>query len=155
MKNAQEAHESIRPTDIRYLPSMLDGVLDEESLKLYKLIWSRTVSCQMEPAILEQIQVDIGNADRSIMLRSGSSRVEFPGYQAVFTDIVTEAGQDRDSDGSNHDLAFEVLNSLKTEDLLHLGETEVSQHHTQPPPRYSEASLVSHFMSIVMLKGVL
>ncbi|KAK2453058.1 DNA topoisomerase [Trifolium repens] len=57
-------------------------------------------------------------------------------------DIVTEAGQDRDSDGSNHDLAFEVLNSLKTEDLLHLVETEVSQHHTQPPPRYSEASLV-------------
>ncbi|KAK2399152.1 DNA topoisomerase, type IA, core [Trifolium repens] len=142
VKNAQEAHEAIRPTDIRYLPSMLAGVLDEDSLKLYTLIWSRTVSCQMEPAILEKIQVDIGNADQSIMLRSSSSRVEFPGYQAVFTDIVTEAGQDRDSDGSNHDLAFEVLNSLKTEDLLHLGETEVSQHHTQPPPRYSEASLV-------------
>ncbi|XP_045820584.1 DNA topoisomerase 1-like isoform X2 [Trifolium pratense] len=142
VKNAQEAHEAIRPTDIRYLPSMLAGVLDEESLKLYTLIWSRTVSCQMEPAILEKIQVDIGNADKSIMLRSASSRVEFPGYQAVFTDIVTEAGQDRDSDGSNHDLAFEVLNSLKTEDLLHLVETEGSQHHTQPPPRYSEASLV-------------
>ncbi|CAJ2671765.1 unnamed protein product [Trifolium pratense] len=142
VKNAQEAHEAIRPTDIRYLPSMLAGVLDEESLKLYTLIWSRTVSCQMEPAILEKIQVDIGNADKSIMLRSTSSRVEFPGYQAVFTDIVTEAGQDRDSDGSNHDLAFEVLNSLKTEDLLHLVETEGSQHHTQPPPRYSEASLV-------------
>ncbi|CAJ2671754.1 unnamed protein product [Trifolium pratense] len=142
VKNAQEAHEAIRPTDIRYLPSMLAGVLDEESLKLYTLIWSRTVSCQMEPAILEKIQVDIGNADKSIMLRSASSRVEFPGYQAVFTDIVTEAGQDRDSDGSDHDLAFEVLNSLKTEDLLHLVETEVSQHHTQPPPRYSEASLV-------------
>ncbi|XP_045811312.1 DNA topoisomerase 1 [Trifolium pratense] len=142
VKNAQEAHEAIRPTDIRHLPSMLAGVLDEESLKLYTLIWSRTVSCQMEPAILEKIQVDIGNADQSIMLRSTSSRVEFPGYQAVFTDIVTEAGQDRDSDGSNHDLAFEVLNSLKTEDPLHLVETEVSQHHTQPPPRYSESSLV-------------
>ncbi|GAU15218.1 hypothetical protein TSUD_09560 [Trifolium subterraneum] len=142
VKNAQEAHEAIRPTDIRYLPSMLAGVLDEESLKLYTLIWSRTVSCQMEPAILEKLQVDIGNADQSIMLRSASSRVEFPGYQAVFTDIVTEAGQDRDSDGSNHDLAFEVLKSLKIEDLLHLVQTEASQHHTQPPPRYSEASLV-------------
>ncbi|XP_045815657.1 DNA topoisomerase 1-like isoform X8 [Trifolium pratense] len=121
VKNAQEAHEAIRPTDIRYLPSMLAGVLDEESLKLYTLIWSRTVSCQMEPAILEKIQVDIGNADKSIMLRSASSRVEFPGYQAVFTDIVTEAGQDRDSDGSNHDLAFEVLNSLKVKKLEELG----------------------------------
>ncbi|CAI8605798.1 unnamed protein product, partial [Vicia faba] len=55
---------------------------------------------------------------------------------------ITESGQDRDSDGSNHELAFEVLNSLKTEDLLHLVQTEVSQDHTQPPRRYSEASLV-------------
>lgn len=142
VKNAQEAHEAIRPTDIRKLPSMLAGVLDEESLKLYTLIWSRTVSCQMEQAVLEKIQLDVGNADQSIVLRSASSRVEFPGYRAVFTDIVTEAGRDRDSDGSNHDLAFEVLNSLKTDDLLHLVQTEASQHHTQPPPRYSEASLV-------------
>ncbi|AES58899.2 DNA topoisomerase I, bacterial protein [Medicago truncatula] len=142
VKNEQEAHEAIRPTNIRNLPSMLAGVLDEESLKLYTLIWSRTVSCQMEPANLEKIQVEFGNVDRSIMLRSSSSRVEFPGYQEVFTDIVTEAGRDRDSDGSNHDLAFEVLNSLKKEDLLHLVQTGARQHHTQPPPRYSEASLV-------------
>ncbi|CAI8605797.1 unnamed protein product [Vicia faba] len=142
VKNAQEAHEVIRPTDICKSPSMLVGVLDEESLKLYTLIWSRTVTSQMEPAILEKIQLDIGNADRSIMLRSPSSRVEFPGHRAVFTDIVTEAGQDKDSDGSNHDVAFEVLNSLKTGDLLHLVQTEASQHHTQPPPRYTEASLI-------------
>ncbi|XP_058724770.1 uncharacterized protein LOC131596200 isoform X2 [Vicia villosa] len=142
VKNAQEAHEAIRPTDICKLPSMLAGVLDEDSLKLYTLIWSRTVSCQMKPAIFEKIQLDIGDSDRSIMLRSASSRVEFPGYRAVFMDIVTEAGQDRDSDGSNRELAFEVLNSFKTEDLLHLVQTEVSQHHTQPPRRYSEASLV-------------
>ncbi|XP_061362537.1 uncharacterized protein LOC133306257 isoform X2 [Gastrolobium bilobum] len=142
VKNAQEAHEAIRPTDIRKLPSKLAGVLDEESLKLYTLIWSRTVSCQMEPAIFEQIQVDIGNADDSIMLRSASSRVDFPGYRAVFMDIDTEAIQDKDGDGSNRDQAFGVLNSLKTGDLLHLVQTEVNQHHTQPPPRYSEASLV-------------
>ncbi|RHN76797.1 putative DNA topoisomerase, type IA [Medicago truncatula] len=67
------------------LSAMLAGVLDEESLKLYTLIWSRTVSCQMEPANLEKIQVEFGNVDRSIMLRSSSSRVEFPGYQEVFT----------------------------------------------------------------------
>ncbi|CAK8570115.1 unnamed protein product [Lathyrus sativus] len=142
VKNAQEAHEAIRPTDICKLPSMLAGVLDEESLKLYTLIWSRTVSCQMKPAIFEKIQLDIGDADRSIMFRSASSRVEFPGYRAVFMDIVTEAGQDKDSDESNRELAFEVLNSFKTEDLLHLVQTEVTQKHTQPPRRYSEASLV-------------
>ncbi|CAK8570116.1 unnamed protein product [Lathyrus sativus] len=142
VKNAQEAHEVIRPTDICKLPSTLVGVLDEESLKLYTLIWSRTVTSQMEPAILEKIQLDIVNVDQSIMLRSPSTRVEFPGHRAVLTDIVTEAGQDKESEGSNHDVAFEVLNSLKTDDLLHLVETEACQHHTQPPPRYSEASLI-------------
>ncbi|RDX88993.1 topA, partial [Mucuna pruriens] len=143
VKNAQEAHEAIRPTDIHKLPSMLAGVLDEESLKLYTLIWSRTVSCQMEPAVIEQIQLDIGNADKSIILRSASSRVEFPGYQAVFKDIVTEAVQDKDSDGSSRDQTFVVLNSLKTGDPLHVVQIETNQHHTQPPPRYSEASLIA------------
>ncbi|KAK7293688.1 hypothetical protein RJT34_16561 [Clitoria ternatea] len=140
VKNAQEAHEAIRPTDIRKLPSMLAGVLDEDSLKLYTLIWSRTVSCQMEPTIFEQIQLDIGNADDSIILRSASSRVEFPGYRAVF--METEAVQDKDSDGSNRDQTYEVLNSFKTGDPLYLVQTELNHHYTQPPPRYTEASLV-------------
>ncbi|KAG5121808.1 hypothetical protein JHK84_040148 [Glycine max] len=212
VKNAQEAHEAIRPTDIRKLPSMLSAILDEESLKLYTLIWSRTVSCQMEPAVFEQIQLDIGNLDESIILQSSISRVEFPGYRAVFTDIVSEAVQDKGSDESSHDQTFGVLNSLKllalhevnvayvvrpschnlfpsqgslsslvvssfsqhsivsdtgcatgaipirapkadtlvwlsmrsflTGDSLHVVQTEPNQHHTQPPPRYSEASLV-------------
>ncbi|KAL2974810.1 hypothetical protein AAZX31_14G123900 [Glycine max] len=138
VKNAQEAHEAIRPTDI----PMLSAILDEESLKLYTLIWSRTVSCQMEPAVFEQIQLDIGNLDESIILQSSISRVEFPGYRAVFTDIVSEAVQDKGSDESSHDQTFGVLNSLKTGDSLHVVQTEPNQHHTQPPPRYSEASLV-------------
>ncbi|XP_019438806.1 PREDICTED: uncharacterized protein LOC109344452 [Lupinus angustifolius] len=142
VKNAQEAHEAIRPTDIQKLPSMLVGVLDEESLKLYTLIWSRTVSCQMEPAVFEQIQIDIGNAGESIILRSTSSRVDFAGYRAVFTDIETEAVQDKGNDGSNRDQHFGVLSSLKQGDPLLLVQAELNQHHTQPPPRYSEASLV-------------
>ncbi|KAK7384858.1 hypothetical protein VNO78_30561 [Psophocarpus tetragonolobus] len=142
VKNAQEAHEAIRPTDIHKLPSMLARVLDEESLKLYTLIWSRTVSCQMEPAVSEQIQLDVGNAVESIILRSASSRVEFSGYQAVFTDIVTEAVQDKDNDESSRDQTFRVLNSLKIGDPLHVVQTVTNQHYTQPPPRYSEASLV-------------
>ncbi|KAL2318256.1 hypothetical protein Fmac_032132 [Flemingia macrophylla] len=141
VKNAQEAHEAIRPTDIHKLPSMLAGVLDEESLKLYTLIWSRTVSCQMESAVYDQIQLDIGNAEESIILRSASSRVKFPGYRAVFTD-VTEAVRDKDNDGSSHDQTFKLLNSLKRGDPLHVVQAKPNQHHTQPPPRYSEASLV-------------
>ncbi|KAH0707722.1 hypothetical protein KY285_010795 [Solanum tuberosum] len=72
VKNAQEAHEAIRPTDIRRLPSKLVGVLDDDALKLYKLIWSRTMAFQMEPATIEQIQVDIGKPDQSIIFRSSS-----------------------------------------------------------------------------------
>ncbi|XP_027920255.1 uncharacterized protein LOC114178510 isoform X1 [Vigna unguiculata] len=137
VKNAQEAHEAIRPTDIRTLPSMLAGILDEESLKLYTLIWSRTVSCQMEPAVIEQIHLDIGNGDESIVLRTTSSMVEFPGYQAVYTDV-----EDKDRDESSPDQTFGILSSLKTGDPLCVVQTEPCEHHTQPPPRYSEASLV-------------
>ncbi|KAH1203374.1 DNA topoisomerase 1 [Glycine max] len=90
----------------------------------------------------QPIQLNIGNPDKSIILRSSSSRVEFPGYRAVFTDIVTEAVQDKDSDEFSRDQTFGVLNSLKTGDPLHVVQTEPNQHHTQPPPRYSEASLV-------------
>ncbi|GAY44551.1 hypothetical protein CUMW_082810 [Citrus unshiu] len=114
VKNAQEAHEAIRPTDIRRLPAMLSGLLDEDCLKLYSLIWSRTMACQMQPATVGQIQVDIGNADESIVFRSSCSRVEFLGFQAAY----------------------------KTGDPLYLGEVELKQHHTQPPARYSEGSLV-------------
>ncbi|ESW30835.2 hypothetical protein PHAVU_002G181900 [Phaseolus vulgaris] len=142
VKNAQEAHEAIRPTDIRKLPSMLAGILDEESLKLYTLIWSRTVSCQMEPAVIEQIHIDIGNADESIVLRTASSMVEFRGYQAVYMDIAAEGVQDKDRVKSSPDQTFGLLNSLKTGDPLSVVQTEPLEHHTQPPPRYSEASLV-------------
>ncbi|KAG5571744.1 hypothetical protein H5410_061510 [Solanum commersonii] len=86
VKNAQEAHEAIRPTDIRRLPSKLVGVLDDDALKLYKLILSRSMACQMEPATIEQIQVDIGKPDQSIIFRSSSSKVQFPGYQAIYED---------------------------------------------------------------------
>ncbi|KAK4277069.1 hypothetical protein QN277_015123 [Acacia crassicarpa] len=142
VKNAQEAHEAIRPTDIRRLPSMFVGVLEEDSLRLYTLIWSRTVACQMENAVFEQIQLDIGNDNESIMFRSASSRVDFPGYQAVFKDTEAEGVQNKENYKSNCDEDFGVLNALKPGDPIHLVQTEIMQHFTQPPPRYSEASLV-------------
>ncbi|KAG5244572.1 DNA topoisomerase [Salix suchowensis] len=143
VKNAQEAHEAIRPTNIQILPSMLVGVLDEDSLKLYTLIWSRTVACQMEPVTIELVQVDIGNAGKSIVFRSSCSRVEFPGYQAVYEDVKAGAVRyNKESDALDRQEAFGILDSLKTGDSLYLGEADMKQHFTEPSPRYSEGSLV-------------
>lgn len=142
VKNAQEAHEAIRPTDILRVPSSLAGVLDEDSLKLYTLIWCRTMACQMEPAIIEQLQCDIGNADQSIVFRSTCSRVEFLGYQAAYEDAETIRVRHSDDVGGHHNDVFEILSKLKYGEPLFLTNVELDQHHTQPPPRYSEGSLV-------------
>lgn len=142
VKNAQEAHEAIRPTDIRRLPAMLSGLLDEDCLKLYSLIWSRTMACQMQPATVGQIQVDIGNVDESIVFRSSCSRVEFLGFQAAYKDVDAGAIRYKENEENDQHEAFAFLNSLKTGDPLYLGEVELKQHHTQPPARYSEGSLV-------------
>lgn len=142
VKNAQEAHEAIRPTDIRRLPAMLSGLLDEDCLKLYSLIWSRTMACQMQPATVGQIQVDIGNVDESIVFRSSCSRVEFLGFQAAYKDVDAGAIRYKENEENDRHEAFAILNSLKTGDPLYLGEVELKQHHTQPPARYSEGSLV-------------
>lgn len=142
VKNAQEAHEAIRPTNIRMLPSMLAQVLDDDSLKLYKLIWSRAIACQMEPAIIDQIQLDIGNTGQSIILRTSCSRVEFLGYQAVFEDMESQALSSNENELNDRGEYFKVLSTLKSGDSLNLGKVELEQHYTQPPPRYSEGSLV-------------
>ncbi|KAJ0030718.1 hypothetical protein Pint_12667 [Pistacia integerrima] len=142
VKNAQEAHEAIRPTDMRRLPVMLTGILDEDSLKLYTLIWSRTMACQMEPATIGQIQLDIGDASESIVFRSSCSKVEFRGFRAVYEDVDAGAIRYKENEGNDRDEAFEILNSLKSGEPLSLGQLELKQHHTQPPPRYSEGSLV-------------
>ncbi|XP_049382513.1 uncharacterized protein LOC125846876 isoform X1 [Solanum stenotomum] len=142
VKNAQEAHEAIRPTDIRRLPSKLVGVLDDDALKLYKLIWSRTMACQMEPATIEQIQVDIGKPDQSIIFRSSSSKVQFPGYQAVYEDVETNSTRDNENGRDDRSEVFEALRNLTAGDPIYLGKVKLEQHQTQPPPRYSEGSLV-------------
>ncbi|CAH9120495.1 unnamed protein product [Cuscuta epithymum] len=142
VKNAQEAHEAIRPTDISRLPSVLSGVIDEDSLKLYTLIWSRTLACQMEPSTIEQLVLDIGKSDQSIIFRSTCSNVEFRGYKAVYEDQETNSIQKEEDGDDFHTHRFEVLSGLKVGDPLFLGKTELNQHHTQHPLRYSEGSLV-------------
>ncbi|KAH6774666.1 DNA topoisomerase [Perilla frutescens var. hirtella] len=142
VKNAQEAHEAIRPTDISRLPSSLARVLDEDSLKLYTLIWRRTMACQMEPAIIEQLQCDIGNSDQSIIFRSTCSRVEFLGFQAAYEDVETIRVRINDDDDGHCNDVFEILRNLKYGQPLCLTKVELDQHYTQHPPRYSEGSLV-------------
>ncbi|GJR43387.1 DNA topoisomerase, type IA [Tanacetum coccineum] len=84
IKLAQKLYEGIKLPD-----GKSTGILDEDSLKLYTLIWSRSIACQMEPSVTEQIQVDIGNGYGSIAFRATSSREDFPGYQAVYKDTET------------------------------------------------------------------
>lgn len=141
VKNAQEAHEAIRPTNIRFLPSKLSGEIDEDSLKLYKLIWSRTVACQMEPASVGNVQLDIGNSSKSIVLHSSSLKIEFLGFQAVSKDMESKLTTLDETD-NNSDNVFEALCSLKTGDILNLGSVELGQHYTSPPSRYSEGALI-------------
>ncbi|XP_044464969.1 DNA topoisomerase 1-like isoform X4 [Mangifera indica] len=124
------------------LKAMLTGILDEDSLKLYTLIWSRTMACQMEPAIIGQIQLDIGDTTESIVFRSSCSKVEFLGFQAVYEDANAGAIKYKENEEKDRDEAFEILNSLKSGEPLSLGQVELKQHHSQPPPRYSEGSLV-------------
>ncbi|CAN6446734.1 unnamed protein product [Victoria cruziana] len=142
VKNAQEAHEAIRPTDIHRLPSSLCSVLDEDSLKLYTLIWCRTMACQMEPAIYLKVQADFLDPEKSIRLRSTDSKIEFLGSQAVYKDEESSAlSQDEGHDVDGED-AFHLLSILKSGEQVTFAKVEPKQHFTEPPPRYSEGTLV-------------
>ncbi|HRJ66345.1 MAG TPA: type I DNA topoisomerase [Alphaproteobacteria bacterium] len=135
VKNAQEAHEAIRPTDIHRTPDSVSEYLGEDEAKLYDLIWKRTVACQMESAVLDQVSVDIANKDGKVVLRATGSIVAFDGFLKVYR----EEQEDEDKDASEEERR---LPPLKEGDALKLGDVTPSQHFTQPPPRYTEASLV-------------
>lgn len=142
VKNAQEAHEAIRPTDIRRLPSILANVLEEDALKLYTLIWCRTMACQMSEAKISQISVIFGNEDESLLLRSSASAISFPGYLAVFKDNEIERGKCEDDPEKMEDNKFSFLSQLKVRDPIDMIKAKVLPHLTEPPPRYSEGTLV-------------
>nr|XP_009419964.1 PREDICTED: uncharacterized protein LOC103999822 [Musa acuminata subsp. malaccensis] len=141
VKNAQEAHEAIRPTSIRRLPSSLVGILDGDSLKLYTLIWSRTMACQMEAATTDMIQADIENSQGDMIFRSVGSRLAFLGYQAVYEDKEAQLNENNKEEDKN-EASFEAFRKLKVKDSLDLVKVHLLQHYTKPPPRYSEGALV-------------
>jgi DNA topoisomerase-1 len=142
-KNAQEAHEAIRPTAASVLPADIENKLESDQFRLYSLIWKRTVACQMAPAIFDTVTVemlagadeavaDAQSAKRTVLRANGSTLVK-PGYISVYQEGLDDAVQD-DSD--------HVLPPMKEGDRVKLLGVLPSQHFTEPPPRFSEASLV-------------
>ena len=133
-KGAQEAHEAIRPTAMDRPPEAIKQYLSNEQYKLYELIWKRFVASQMKPAILDVTTVDITAGN--YIFRSTGSIVKFPGFMIVY---MEEKDEEKDSAASEKEI---ILPELKVGELLELLNLAPKQHFTQPPPRYSERSLV-------------
>lgn len=133
-KNAQEAHEAIRPTDMSRTPDSLRGQLTAEENKLYELIWKRAMASQMESAIMDQVAVDIPSADGKTTLRANGSIVKFDGFLKLYQ-------EDKD-DKDDEDDSNRRLPKLTEGDALGTEKATPKQHFTEPPPRYTEASLV-------------
>ncbi|MEO8445182.1 MAG: type I DNA topoisomerase, partial [Gammaproteobacteria bacterium] len=134
-KNAQEAHEGIRPTSIRRVPEDLRSFLTDEQFKLYSLVWKRTIASQMEPAVYDMLAVDLVPAVRAEAgrFRATGSTLVSAGFIAVYLEGRDEGGDD-DTDVK--------LPSVQQGDVLPLEAVKPEQHFTEPPPRYTEASLV-------------
>jgi len=123
-KGAQEAHEAIRPTDVFHDPESISKYLDPKQLKLYRLIWQRTLACQMRPAIIDQTKVDIMANDYTF--RATGSTIKFDGFLRVYKTGIKE----------------NILPDLKEGDQPKFIDLKKLQHFTQPPARYSEATLI-------------
>jgi DNA topoisomerase-1 len=133
-KNAQEAHEAIRPTDLFRLPQDVAQYLDKDQMGLYELIWKRTVASQMESAVLDQVTVDIASGDKTVQLRTTGSVVKFPGFLTLYDESQDEKSEDDEN--------ATILPDVQEAEALDRREVLPEQHFTEPPPRYSEASLV-------------
>ena len=135
-KNAQEAHEAIRPTDVTRAPESVAGGLNHDQRRLYELIWKRAVASQMQSAELDQVSVDVTDG-KGIKLRANGSIVAFDGFLKLYkedTDDKAEGAPDEDDN--------RMLPPMSERDPLKRQKVDATQHFTQPPPRYSEASLV-------------
>jgi DNA topoisomerase-1 len=132
-KNAQEAHEAIRPTSARNEPFKIKQHLGDDEFRLYSLIWKRTMACQMIHATLDTVAIDLAcGSDNSF--RASGSTIRDPGFMRVYIEDKDEPKKD--------DSKENLLPPLKEGDIVDLKEIRLEQHFTEPPPRYSEASLV-------------
>jgi DNA topoisomerase-1 len=164
-KNAQEAHEAIRPTDLFRRPEQVAKFLEPDQLKLYDLVWKRTVACEMASAVLDQVAVDVANQNRLIKLRATGSVVKFDGFLKLYREDRDDVAEDEEEENRllpamekgdtvrrtdqrmaqqaapPADAGAEKAAEKAAEKIARDGIMGV-QHFTQPPPRYSEASLV-------------
>jgi DNA topoisomerase-1 len=132
-KNAQEAHEAIRPTSARNEPFKIKQHLGDDEFRLYSLIWKRTIACQMIHATLDTVSVDLAcGSDNSF--RASGSTIRDPGFMRVYIEDKDEPKKDDNKEN--------ILPPLAEGDIVNLNEIRLEQHFTQPPPRFSEASLV-------------
>lgn len=132
-KNAQEAHEAIRPTSVQHEPATIKSHLSKDQSRLYELIWKRTVACQMIHATMDTVAIDLQAGEGNIFRATGSTLVS-PGFMAVYQESRDESKPADDKD--------RLLPPLKEGDEVKLLKLLTEQHFTEPPPRYSEASLV-------------
>ncbi len=132
-KNAQEAHEAVRPTSIGNIPQEIKGHLSSDQYKLYNLIWTRTIASQMAAAILDATSVDIKAAE-DFVFRATGQVIRFPGFMKVYIEGTDNGSDSEDEEG--------LLPDLKKDEKVECKELLPEQHFTQPPPRFTEASLV-------------
>lgn len=133
-KNAQEAHEAIRPTSAKLTPKSVAAYLNPDEQKLYELIWKRAVACQMVPATLNTVSVELA-AGREHGFRATGTTVIDPGFLAVYEEGTDQKSADAEDEGRK-------LPAMKPGDIVPLSAIVIDQHFTEPPPRFSEASLV-------------
>ncbi|HTU67115.1 MAG TPA: DNA topoisomerase I [Steroidobacteraceae bacterium] len=135
-RNAQEAHEAIRPTSASILPSRVEGKIDPDQYKLYALVWKRAMASQMAHALFDTVAVDMNPSQNTgaATLRANGSTLVKPGYMAVYQEDVDDGKPENESD--------RILPAMKEGDVVTLLNIHGDQHFTEPPPRYSEASLV-------------
>lgn len=132
-KNAQEAHEAVRPTSISIEPSPIKEHLTKDQFKLYELIWKRTLACQMIHATINTMAVDMTAGNDENIFRANGSAINTPGFMAVYQEDVDDAKASDDD---------KMLPDINEGDTINLLAIRTEQHFTEPPPRYSEASLV-------------
>jgi DNA topoisomerase-1 len=136
-RNAQEAHEAIRPTDLSRRPQDVARYLDRDGLALYELIWKRTLACQMKQAQVERTSVEVAAKieGRAATFSASGKRIVFPGFLRAYV----EGSDDPEADLEGRE---SILPAMKVGDVLELGDILADEHHTQPPARYTEASLI-------------
>lgn len=133
-KNAQEAHEAVRPSSVDRIPEDIRGSLSSDQYKLYLLIWKRAVACQMAHAVIDMVSADLTCGDGHVFRATGST-VNKPGFMSVYLEGKDDSKEDEDNKEN-------LLPPMKEGELIDLLEVLPNQHFTEPPPRYGEASLV-------------